>query len=168
MENIRTLLVPVDFGQASAAAFEAALRLHGHPRTTVVVQHVVDESKVDFAIELGYGMWADVAAKARTHAERAMRRLTDIEPPAGVDVQRVVSVGRPVLEILRLATELEADLIVIGSPVSTAAEHALFGSTAVRILRAARCPVLVIPGPPGEATIPAPVEDMPSGAPSTV
>jgi len=166
MENTRTLLVPVDFSQASAAAFEAALVLHGQPGTTVVVLHVVDEAKVEFAIELGYGMWKDVAAKSKNHAERAMRRLTDVEPPAGVEVRRVVSVGRPVLEILRLAVELEADLIVIGSQTATAAEHAIFGSTAVRVLRAAHCPVLVIPGPAGSARIDPPQDDAPSGAAS--
>lgn len=166
MENTRTLLVPVDFGQASQSAFEAALRLHGQPGTTVVVLHVVDESRIEFTIELGYGMWKEIAAKAKNHAERAMRRLTDVEAPAGVEVRRVVSVGRPVLEILRLAVELEADLIVIGSPAASAAEHALFGSTAVRVLRAARCPVLVIPGPAGAATIHPPLDDAPSGAAS--
>jgi nucleotide-binding universal stress UspA family protein len=168
MENTRTVLVPLDFSEASILAFEAALVLHAHPGTTVVVQHVVDVSNVDFAVELGYGMASDVASKARTHAETTMRRLTDVEPPEGVEIERVVCVGRPVLEILRLAAELETDLVVLGSKVSSAAEHAIFGSTATRVLRAARCPVLVIPGPGGAPQIHQPNTDAPSGAPSTV
>lgn len=167
MENTRTLLVPVDFAQASVTAFEAALVLHGHPGTTVVVLHVLDQGRIDFAVELGYGMRGDVEAKARNHAERAMRRLTDVEIPVGVEVRPVVSVGRPVAEIVRLAAELAADLIVVGSPAASATDYALFGSTAVRILRAARCPVLVIPGPAGEAQIEVPEDNLSSGAPST-
>lgn len=168
MENTRTVLVPLDFSEASILAFEAALVLHAHPGTTVVVQHVVDLAYIDFTVELGYGMAADVTSKARTHAETTMRRLTDVEPPEGVELERVVSVGRPVLEILRLAAELETDLIVLGSKVSSAAEHAIFGSTATRVLRAARCPILVIPGPGGSPHIAEPSTDVSSGAPSTV
>lgn len=167
VENTRTVLVPMAFGAASLAAFEAALVLHAHPGTTVVVLHVIDEAAIDFAVGLGYGMRRDVSAKARTHAETTLRRLTDVEAPEGVEIQRVVSIGHPVVEIVRLATELAADLVVIGAPVATTAEHAVFGSTAARVLRAVRCPVLVIPGPRGDVVATEPVADEPSGAPST-
>ena len=166
MESTRTILVPVDFSQASLAAFEAALEIHAAPGTALVVVHVIDVNAVHFTVELGYGMHRDVEAKARVHAERAMRRLTDIEAPEGVDVQRVVTVGRPALEILKLAAELAADLIVVGGHPAGSAERALYGSMAERLLRGARCPVLVIPGPASEVEIEAPDEDLPSGAPS--
>lgn len=168
MENTRTVLVPLDFSQASLLALEAALLLHAHPGTTVVALHVVDTRYIDFTVELGYGMRDEIASKARTHAEIGMRRLTDVDVPPGIELERVVSIGRPVLEILRLAAELESDMIVLGSRVSTAAEHAIFGSTAGRVLRAARCPVLVIPGPATDYVTPEPPSDVPSGAPSTL
>lgn len=169
MENTRTILVPVDFSEASLAALETALVLHAHPGTTVVVQHVIDSDSIDFAVALGFGQPDEIEAKSRSHADLAMHRHADaVTVPAGVEIRRVVSIGRPVFEIMRLARELEADLIVLGSPPpSTNAEHALFGSVAERVLRAARCPVLVIPGPAGEHPLPPPDRDIASGAPST-
>jgi nucleotide-binding universal stress UspA family protein len=169
MENTRTLLVPVDFSEAAKQAFETALVLHAHPGTTLVVVHVVDSDCVSFAVGLGFGQPDELAAKARTHAELAMRRFTEtVEIPEGVEIERVVAIGRPVFEIIRLSRELEADLVVLGSPPPIlSAEHALFGSIAERVLRAARCPVLVIPGPAGEPAIPEPEKDVASGAPST-
>lgn len=168
MENTRTVLVPMTFGAASLGAFETALVLHAHPGTTVVALHVIDESCIDFAIGLGYGMRRDVEAKARSHAEISLRRLTEVEAPEGVEIDRVVAVGHPVVEIVKLGAELAADLIVLGSPAFTTAEHAVFGSTAARVLRASRCPVLVIPGPVGEPVAEEPADDSPAGAPSAM
>ena len=168
VENIRTILVPVDFSQASLAAFETALLLHAHPGTTVVVQHVIEAGHVEYIVELGYGMPDEIRTKARVHAERQIRRLTDVDLPEGVEVERVVAIGRPPYEILRLAAELAADLIVLGAhPPDPSPERALVGSTAERVLRRARCPVLVIPGPAGEPEIEPPGRDVASGAPST-
>lgn len=166
MENTRTILVPVDFSVASLSAFETAMEIHAAPGTAVVVVHVVDINAIQFTVELGYGMREDVESKARTHAERAMRRLTDVEPPEGIEVQRVVTVGRPAMEILKLADELVADLIVIGGHPAGSPERVLYGTMPERLLRVARCPVLVIPGPAEEMQLPEPASDLPSGAPS--
>lgn len=166
MENTRTILVPVDFSQASLAAFETALEIHAGPGTAVVVIHVIDVNAIDFTVELGYGMNREVEAKARTHAERGMRRLTDVELPEGVDVQRVVTIGRPAIEILKLAEDLAADLIVVGGHPAGSPERALYAGMAERLLRRARCPVLVIPGPATDVAIDAPDGNLPSGAPS--
>ena len=167
MEPVRTILVPVDFSEASMAAFETALE-QAAAGTLLVVQHVIDASHVEFATELGYAMHGEVETKARVHAESRMRRLTDIAAPEDVEIERVVCLGSPATEILKLARDLVADLIVIGSrPAAVSFEHALFGSTAERVLRAARCPVLVIPGPDGDRTVQAGTADESSGAPAT-
>ena len=52
--------------------------------------------------------------------------------------------GRADREILRLAEELGADLIVVASHPPTALERFLGGTTADRIARAAPCPVVVV------------------------
>ena len=52
--------------------------------------------------------------------------------------------GRPDREILRLADELGADLIVVASHPPTTMERLLGGTTADRIARAAPCPVVVV------------------------
>lgn len=160
MDELRTIIVPVDFTRASIAAFENALRIRG-ANTTIVVVHVVDQAHVDFTVELGYGMHADIEAKARQHAEQHMRRLTE---SAQGDVERVVVLGNPTEKILDLARELEADVIVIGRPP---VERQVPGAFAEQILRFARCPVLSIPGEAGLAEVESDTrENAPAGAPS--
>ncbi len=58
-------------------------------------------------------------------------------------VELVVARGDPFTELTRLAGELYADLVVVGA--STHAGHRLIGSLAVRLVRAGRWPVTVVP-----------------------
>ena len=163
MDSARTVLVPMDFSEASVSAFRCALTLHGAPGTTIVALHALDPDRLDFVVELGYAMPAEVAAKARVHAEQRIARLTGIEIPEGVEVQRVVVDGPPLAEILKLARELAADVVVLGVA-------ALVGSLAESIVRGAPCPVLVIHGSGEEALSPPEpsASDAPSGAPSAL
>jgi nucleotide-binding universal stress UspA family protein len=61
----------------------------------------------------------------------------------GVAVELVVTRGDPFTELTRIAGELYADLVVVGA--STHAGHRLIGSLAVRLVRAGRWPVTVVP-----------------------
>jgi nucleotide-binding universal stress UspA family protein len=54
-------------------------------------------------------------------------------------------------EILRLAKEMEIDLIVMGSHGLTGLAHVLFGSTADRVVRKAPCSVLTVRPKPEKA-----------------
>jgi nucleotide-binding universal stress UspA family protein len=58
-------------------------------------------------------------------------------------VEYVVRSGDPVTEIMRLADEVRVDAVVVGA--STQAGHRLIGSVAVRLVRAGRWPVTVVP-----------------------
>ena len=55
-----------------------------------------------------------------------------------------LSEGTVVREILRVAAETRADLIVVGVPARRGV-YKWFGSTAARILRSAKVPVLAVP-----------------------
>jgi nucleotide-binding universal stress UspA family protein len=60
-----------------------------------------------------------------------------------IPVELVVTKGDPYMELTRLAAELYADLVVVGA--STHAGHRLIGSLAVRLVRAGKWPVTVVP-----------------------
>jgi len=61
----------------------------------------------------------------------------------GVPTQLVTVVADPVLALAKVAEEVRADAIVVGA--SEQAGHRLFGSVAVRIVRAGNWPVTVVP-----------------------
>lgn len=55
-----------------------------------------------------------------------------------------VRIGDPGVEIVKVATELKAGLIVMPSHGRTGLKHLLLGSVAERVVRTATCPVLVL------------------------
>jgi nucleotide-binding universal stress UspA family protein len=55
-----------------------------------------------------------------------------------------VLAGRPVRDIVRLAAEIKADLLVIGATGHSAIYERMVGSRADRIIQLAQCPVLVV------------------------
>ena len=53
-------------------------------------------------------------------------------------------IGHPAEEILELARQVGADLVFIGSHGLTGLERALLGSVSERVVREAKCPVMVV------------------------
>jgi nucleotide-binding universal stress UspA family protein len=66
----------------------------------------------------------------------------------GVELQRVLAVGRPAAVLCGAAGELGAALIVVGSHGRRGFERFLLGSVAEAVVRQAPCPVLVVKEPP--------------------
>ena len=62
----------------------------------------------------------------------------------GVTARAVVRAGVPWREIVHLAAEEHADMIVMGTQGRTGLEHLLLGSVAERVVRTAPCPVLTV------------------------
>ena len=79
---------------------------------------------------------AEAAAELRRQAEEAAAQL-------GVRFTFITAVGDPYHELLRVADEVRADAVVVGA--SAKAGHRLVGSLAVRLVKAGRWPVTVVP-----------------------
>ena len=64
----------------------------------------------------------------------------------GVEIERMVVIGVPFVEILKITRDLDLPMIVMGMRGrSTPPEEMLFGSTAEKVLRGSRVPVLCVP-----------------------
>lgn len=90
------------------------------------------------------------AAHLLLQSAEAIERLN--EELTGIHRKRVepfcpenchVRSGRPYEQIIRLAREIAADLIVLSTRGHSGLKHLLLGSTAERVVRSAPCPVLV-------------------------
>jgi nucleotide-binding universal stress UspA family protein len=64
--------------------------------------------------------------------------------PADQDVEPVALVGDAHVEIVRLAVDYRADLIVMATHGRGFVAHAVMGSTTERVLRTSPCPVLAV------------------------
>ena len=138
----KRILCPIDFSDASLSALEFALSLAREGDADLTMLHVLE--------------WPDAlppnrpvpTLEFRDAAERDVRAmLAQLVPDA--DRQRChptmrLGDGKAYREILEVATEARADLIVMGVHGRNPLDLMLFGSTINQVVRRATCPVLTV------------------------
>ncbi len=134
----KTIVVPVDFSEASLAAIDTALEIGGSGATVYVV-HILPELNIG---EPGV-VWQTIDNASRTeNVTRELRnRLSD---DRYADLKFHVRFGDPGYRVAELVEELGTDLIVASSHGRTGIKRWLVGSVAERIVRLAHCPVLLL------------------------
>jgi nucleotide-binding universal stress UspA family protein len=143
--DLKLILVPTDFSEASAVALRAAIRLAQTFHAAIEVFHV------DLDPSLVLPPPADVVVRPAaferllaTTAERLERAVAEVHQ-AGVTCTSTSEVGRSYSTIVEQARRSGADLIVMGTHGRHGLKHALVGSVAERVVEHAGCPVLVVP-----------------------
>jgi nucleotide-binding universal stress UspA family protein len=81
-------------------------------------------------------------AGRRFHA--VLNRARAMAQESGATLQTHVLAGHPVRDIVDLATDLKADLLVVGASGHSALYGRMIGSRADRLVHLAPCPVLVV------------------------
>lgn len=140
MLPIRTLLHPTDFSESSGPAFELACALARDYSAALVVTHVVPPTRA-FAPD-GIAMPLPTEEPYEARAQLARVRPTD-----GVEVEHRLLEGEPSEMILKLAKDVNADVIVMGTHGTSGLMRLLVGSVAEGVMRKAACPVLTVRGP---------------------
>ena len=137
----RRILVPMDFSEGSRFALRHAIELAKEFESEVIGLHVIE---VAYGVgEMGYVIDAEtLRGKMNEEAERMLNQTLseqEYEPARGL-----VRTGVPYSEIVNVAEEESADLIVLGSHGRSGLSRFFLGSTSERVVRHAPCPVLVI------------------------
>ena len=139
------ILVPVDFSPCSANAVRAAVGI-ATPDGDITLLHVIDQNFIDDAVSASLGTSEEVTARLRERAEIDFTSMLENMDSGTVDIERMIVVGVPFIEILKIARDLDLPMIVMGvRGRSTPPEEILFGSTAEKVLRGTRIPVLCVP-----------------------
>ncbi len=135
--QIREIIVPVDFSECSHAALERARTLAGGYRARIHLLHVV--SPLPYPAEFGYG--PHVLEEVEDHARRHLAEWAQEARGGGCEVVEHLDRGVAVDAIARLADEVKAQLIVMGTHGHSGFSQLFLGSVAARTLRVAPCPV---------------------------
>jgi nucleotide-binding universal stress UspA family protein len=147
---MKTILVPIDFSAVSKRVIAAAEELARGLGGRLVVLHVVQPPVLTDS-DFGTQLTAEYAAEAAGAAEKQLARLRQQVRQEGVEVEVQHTSGYPGQCILDAADKVGADFIVLGSHGHGAFYDLIVGSTASRVLKRARCPVLVVPPKPEPA-----------------
>jgi len=121
-------------------AFELALAL---TKQNGAELHMVSVLEIDYLPEF----MEEVREEAGTAARRfhtVLQRAKDMAGRSSVKLHPHILTGHPVRDVVKLAAELKAELLVIGATGHSALYERMIGSRADRIVQLAPCPVLVV------------------------
>ena len=145
----RRIVCAIDFSECSLHALDYATSLAQEAAAQLTVVHVI-ELPPDIPRELHETVLAGPRSLREYLAlaeEEGRARLTDAVSDhvrASLTTDTVLTAGKPYRQILRVAAEHGADLLVVGIHGRGAIDRMLFGSTTQHLVRQASCPVLTL------------------------
>jgi universal stress protein A len=158
MLPFKKILCPTDFSDPSLQALKVAVELAQNFSATLLLVNIVPPIPVptrpiagSTLAEPGLSPAFDVTSylmELTGSAREGLQKLAQEHVPPGIPTEISVSSGQPDLEIIKIAKQEDADLIVIATHGQRGWRRFLFGSVAEKVVRLAERPVLVIHGPP--------------------
>jgi len=141
----RRVLCPIDFSDTSMEALRWGLSLAAKARARTRVLHVIGVPPAPAPPAVaGAAEQVDLAhGRAVEALDEALEGL-DTGETARARLERAVAHGVPPHQIVQVAEEDDADLIVMGAHGHGAIGRTLFGSTTHHVVREAPCPVLTV------------------------
>jgi nucleotide-binding universal stress UspA family protein len=146
------VVLAIDGSEEASRAAEAAVELCEKTGSELHVVHVGEDFYLTAVTDLDMVAQTWVAqeyAESETNFEQIAREVLDaevekVEAAGGTVAQAHLRVGRADAEIVDLAEEIKAGLVVLGSRGLGGVKRALMGSVSYSVVRHAHCPVLVV------------------------
>ena len=138
----RNILVPVDLSDKHSwrKALPTAISLCETFQGKLHLMTVVPEFGLPM---VGQFFPEGYEAKLRQHAAKQLRDFAAQQVPGEIECRRIVAEGKVYQEILKAADAIKADLVVMGSHRPELSDY-LLGPNAARVIRHARCSVMVV------------------------
>jgi nucleotide-binding universal stress UspA family protein len=159
----RNILIAVDFTEMCAPAIDRAFALvRDDPDAELAAVTVAMPDGPHLAVDLGDVVKRLSESEALRFTDGWVKERLDAlgvmesRGPRGLAVY--VAAGDPVAEIVRVATDIHADLVVMGTHGRRGIRRLVLGSVAEGVVRRAQCDVLVVRQP----ETPIPGEDVPT------
>ena len=150
-ENIHRILIAVDDSSYSDQAVNYGVLLAKNLGSKITLVHV-DEIPISSpysADPLLNESPAMIPELMHIQEEASKLLFIKIKEQHGdvVELSTVTRIGRIQDEILSVADDCKADMIILGTHGRTGFDHFISGSVSESVARKAKCPVLIIPNP---------------------
>ena len=152
MIEIRQILCPIDFSEASRRALDYAAAVARRFGSTITVFNVCP-----LVPATAYAPGTPILPVTVPTPDdlqallSSMQRFVGPETAALAPIRFEIGEGNAASEIIDRAHAIPSDLIVMGTHGRSGVDRLLLGSVTERVLRKAPCPVLTVSPPAGEA-----------------
>jgi len=150
-DNINRILIAVEDGPYSDKAMNYGVLLAQSLGSKIILVHV-DEIPIatsytaDPLLNESPAMIPELMHIQEEASKNLFKRLQK-QYGDKVDISTYTRIGRAQDEILMVAEECKADLIILGTHGRTGFDHFISGSVSESVARKSKCPVLIIPNP---------------------
>ncbi len=144
MQAFDNILFATDFSEGSEHAFDYAYTLAKTYNARLVIVHVINEPVDLRGFYVPHISFEKLEKEIEAGAEKMMAEFCRTRIKDFNRYESVILTGIPYEEILKKAEEEKSSLIVLGTHGRSGIDHILFGSTAERVVRKARCPVMTV------------------------
>ena len=139
---MRNIIAATDFSDHSVSVLRHAAAIASRHRSTLYVVHIIP---TDVYKSVPAELMAEAFRQTRAYAKDAMSNQLRLDFLQRVKNEAVVREGQVAPELLKVTTERNASLLVIGTRGRHGLERLLQGSVAEEVFRQASCPVLIVP-----------------------
>ncbi|MEP0825894.1 MAG: universal stress protein [Nitrososphaera sp.] len=148
----KPILVPHDGTEMSDKALDKAIEFANAFKSEIIIVHIVDSRFVPPSTTLGLISERTTLESAKTQiirilktgAEIMMKERIQKAKDHGVNARFLLGVGSPAEEIVSIARDEKAEMIVIGSRQLKGDKMVTLGSVARRVSETAGCPVVIV------------------------
>lgn len=158
LPDVKKILYASDIDKGSRPAFRAAVSLCGHYNSEITYLHIIEplsasaKSVVETMMseESLHEMHGEGLDNLKRKMEERIARFceTELEENEMLSEGSVLSrveEGTPWKTILRVAEDIDADVIVMGTRTHSAVGQFLLGSTANKVMQNSKRPILIVP-----------------------
>ncbi|NOQ52085.1 MAG: universal stress protein [Desulfuromonadaceae bacterium] len=144
MKDFSTILVAVDFSDSSVNAFQSALSLAKKFSAHLIILHVINEPVDLRGFYVPHISFEKLEEEIEEGAKKMMESFCRQHTIGFENYESMIVPGISYNEIISQAEDKGAELIVLGTHGRTGLDHVLFGSTAERVVRKSKLPVLTV------------------------
>jgi nucleotide-binding universal stress UspA family protein len=142
---MKTILVAIDFSAITEKTIQATFSLVEGSSAKLVFLHVICPLPAVDNLLAAKADHEAVLAQKEKRARRALATMVSRARGRGFVVGSYLARGVPSIEIVSLAAELKAALIVMGSHGHGPVYDLIVGSTAQGVFQASPCPLMLVP-----------------------
>ena len=148
MIRLNNIVVATDFGEVSDAALDYGRELARAFGAALHVFHAADNVMTRFPMDAPFAGMAELQAEVEDGARVRINALLTDEDRATLGATAAVWTSlSPATAIVEYATQVHADIVLVGTHGRGAVGHFFLGSVAERVVRTAPCPVLTVHHP---------------------
>lgn len=143
MFNIRKIIVPTDFSSLSYTAFDYAKDVATRWGAKIYIVYILEKQPPFLAMRSLDVNEDQVMKSMEEQAQHQLDEAVKYFGDVGFEIETVLRKGVDYEELVQFSKETKADLIVLATHGRTGFLHTLIGSVAEKVIRHAKCPVLV-------------------------